>query len=530
MLRRPIVALSAACALGAAALGGAGAGERPAAPAPSAEPAPPPAVCRTPPAGAWPAVGDAGAVPDLTPYQDHLGALGAGGAARGAGVRIADVEYEWRERHVELAGRGLAAGPLTGLPPEYRSADHGTAVLGILGGEDDGAGISGIAPDAELVPVAPHSAAGGYRPAEAIRDAAARLAPGDVLLVELQGMVAQGPADPGVPRYTPIEFLPGVRAAIREAVDAGITVVEPAGNGDGDIGALAPWLAGPDAPDHSGAIVVGAGGGAQDDSPAADRQRIEGSNFGARVDLQGHGAGVVTSGYGDAGWGASGDRSYTACFDGTSSAAATVAGAVAVVQSAEIARDGTPLTPAEVRDLLVATGAPQVAPEEGRIGPRPDVAAAVARLGAGLPASPPAGEPAPPPSPPPAPPAPATAPAVTAVAPAAGAAGARVRGARAVRRVAAVRRVRASVDRRAGRLVLRLSGLAPRATVRVGGRRVRVARGRAVVRDPRLRRAATRRLIVTVTAPRRAGVTYAGARMRVVVPPRGAPRVARLRG
>ena len=109
-----------------------------------------------------------------------------------------------------------------------------------------------------------------------------------------------------------------------------------------------------------------------------DLQRTPESNYGARVDLQGYGAGVVTSGYADLP-GADADSSYTACFDGTSSASATVAGAVAVVQGEAIARFGSPLTPAQMRTLLVTTGRPQVMadPADGAIGPRPQVGAAI---------------------------------------------------------------------------------------------------------------------------------------------------------
>ena len=46
----------------------------------------------------------------------------------------------------------------------------------------------------------------------------------------------------------------------------------------------------------SGAIIVGAG---QPPSSGVDRQREGFSTFGSRVDLQGWGSGVVTTGYGD---------------------------------------------------------------------------------------------------------------------------------------------------------------------------------------------------------------------------------------
>ena len=58
------------------------------------------------------------------------------------------------------------------------------------------------------------------------------------------------------------------------------------------------------------------------------------STYGSRVDLQAWGTGVVTTGYGDlAEYGGDKNQRYTDTFDGTSSAAACVAGAVVLLQS-----------------------------------------------------------------------------------------------------------------------------------------------------------------------------------------------------
>jgi len=485
-------------------------------------PAPPPAYCRIRPAPEWPEFTAGGAAPDLTAFQDYRAGLGMGAGDRGAGVTIADIEYEWRAGHVELASRALPPGDRSGLPSGYRAAEHGTAVLGVLGASEDGRGVTGLVPDATLVPVSPRTSP--YQPWLEVSAAAATLGPGDVILIELQAGLNAG----GAP-FAPIEVYPEMRAAIRAAVDKGIVVVEPAGNGGGDVARLgeaavpaATWLAGPSAPGHSGALIVAGGGAGTDETGTADRRRVPGSNFGARVDLQGFGAGVVTSGYGDAPWSPVGDASYTACFDGTSSAAATVAGAVAALQSAEIARDGTPLTPRRVRDLLVATGVPQADPADGWIGPRPSVSAAVAALGDE------AVTPPPPPTaitPPPAtggvtPPTPAVppVPAGSAALPAAPAISAT-----AVAPPAA-RTLRAVLDRRARTLTLRLGALSRGAVVRVGTRRARVAGGRVVVRG--VRRGV---LLVRVTPPRRAAGSVRAVAWRVTVPARGAPRVAPVR-
>jgi hypothetical protein len=468
-------------------------------------PAPPPATfCRVPPPAGWPAIGAAGTVPDLTPWQDGRAGLGITGEAPGADIRIADVEYEWRASHAELAGLGLPASPVTPFHDSALAADHGTAVLGILGAAADGQGVTGLAAGATILPVPAWPAGGRYQPAEAIATAAAGLRPGDVLLVELQAIDADG-------RLVPIEMYPSVRDAIRSAVDAGIVVVEPAGNGGLDLATLTdlPWLAGRGHALDSGAIMVAAGGAGTDQAATADLRRVPASNYGARVDLQGYGAGVVTSGYGDAG--GSGDRAYTACFDGTSSAAATVAAAVADLQSASVARDGRPLAPAAARDLLAATGRPQASADDGVIGPRPDVAAAVTALAA--PAEPPAVTDASAPSAPPPASAPAARPPAATGAVASAAPPARAASPRARRRAASG--VSARIDRRHAALTLRLRGLAARARVTVAGRRVAVRHGRIVLRGAR-----RGTWLVRVSAPGRASVAY-----RVRLAARGAPRV-----
>ena len=497
---------------------------------PVREPAPPPASCRTEPTSSWPALVAGGTTPDLVPYQDYRAGLALTDGANGAGVRIGDVEYEWLPSHLELASKALPASAPTGLPAGYQVRDHGTAVLGVLGGTADGQGITGIAPDATLMPVSPF-VSGVYRPAEAITAAAAGLGAGDVLLVELQAMSGTG-------AMVPIEVYPEVRKAIAAAVDRGIVVVEPAANSGRDLATIPldaslgpnPWAPGTAGEDDSGALIVGAGGSGSPLSnvtSVADRQRTPESNFGARVDLQGFGAGVVTGGYADLP-GADADTAYTACFDGTSSASATVAGAVAVVQAEAIARFGEPLTPYEVRTLLVETGLPQVMAEsgDGNIGPRPQVAAAIAGIAAvrgRVPApAPTPTTPTPPAAPAPAPAAPATAaaPVATPVAtalPVPLAGGTTV----VVPSVAAAGRAPvARLDRRTGRLTITLRGLAPGARVAVNGRRVALTRGAVALTGVR-----PRTYLVRVTAPARAGRTYRPARFIITIPARGAPRV-----
>jgi hypothetical protein len=79
------------------------------------------------------------------------------------------------------------------------------------------------------------------------------------------------------------------------------------------------------------------------------------------------------------------------------------------------------------------------------------------------------------------------------------------------------------LDRRAGTLTITLRGLAPRALVFVGGRRVRVANGRVVLDGVR-----PRRFVLVVSAPSTRRLAYAVAGFRVVVRARGPVRITRL--
>jgi len=131
----------------------------------------------------------------------------------------------------------------------------------------------------------------------------------------------------------------------------------------------------------SGAIIVGAG---YPPTSGVDRQREGFSTFGSRVDLQGWGSGITTTGYGDLYLNpdcpAVPDFWYTGDFNGTSGAAAMVAGAVANLQGIAFAQSGIPLPPLQIRELLVQTGSPQLGNTAEHIGPRPDLRQAIAQL------------------------------------------------------------------------------------------------------------------------------------------------------
>jgi serine protease len=295
-------------------------------------------------------------------------------AGRGANVTIADIEYAWNQSHEDLGKARGALVPNGTFWDPFLSSDHGTAVGGELVADDNGFGVTGIASDAGLILVNAANLERGWDVANAINTAAARLAPGDVMVIEQQ---TWGPSGHG---YVPVEWVPVIYDAIVQATSAGVIVLEAAGNGSENLDDAAvygaPFPAG--RPD-SGAIIVGAG--AAPGCTAPTRGRLSFSNHGSRVDLQGWGECVTTAGYGGLQGGSDPNIWYTSGFNGTSSATPIVAGAAAALSSVYQQALGQAPAPAEVRELLKQTGTPQATGGlAGHIGPQPDLKAALGRL------------------------------------------------------------------------------------------------------------------------------------------------------
>jgi subtilisin family serine protease len=289
----------------------------------------------------------------------------------GAGVWFADIEGGWNAAHEDLPGDRISHVAGTPIPdPSWRA--HGTAVLGEVVGRANSIGVVGIAPDVEQVFTA---SIGDIAVADAIDTAANKLREGDVLLIELQMSGPRG-------TWVPVEYYDDVYDAIAAATKRGVIVIEAAGNGYENLDHRSYGKKFDRAYRDSGAIMVGAGGPPRDGF--RDRERLDFSNYGGRVDVQGWGRKVATLDYGDL---QScdvdqRDRDYTNEFSGTSSASPIVAGAAILLQS-YAKRDGRTLTPREVRDLLRSTGTPQAGNTREQIGPRPDLRRALAALGAG---------------------------------------------------------------------------------------------------------------------------------------------------
>ncbi|MCA9758041.1 MAG: S8 family serine peptidase [Candidatus Eisenbacteria bacterium] len=308
--------------------------------------------------------GGEGRAPDFRHGQGYLRAAPEGVGAtevwsypggRGASVRIVDVEGDWNWQHRDLPSPLFTYG--TSIPA-WRN--HGTAVLGQLVGRDDGHGIVGVCPDAEVGSVSFLD----LGVAAAIDLAASSVREGDIVLIELHAPGPAAPEGPGQFGYLPMEFWQDCFDAIEVATANGRIVVEAAGNGSQNL----------DDPRYlglfdrsvrdSGAILVGAG------TPWGFEAEWF-TNRGSRIDLHGWGSAIVSTGYGTL-WGGEREQDwYTAGFGGTSGAAPIVAGSAAILQSMSRSLWGVSLDPRLLRDTLVATGTPPGSGEA--IGARPDL-------------------------------------------------------------------------------------------------------------------------------------------------------------
>jgi hypothetical protein len=319
--------------------------------------------------------------PDFIARQGYLGAAPTGIEAqyvwtlpggRGAGVKVIDIEWGWRFNHEDLTQN--QGGVVSGT--NSSDDNHGTAVLGEFSGDRTTFGITGISPDAHVsaVSLVTHSTA------QAIRIAADRLGPGDIILLEVHRAGPRASSGSGQFGYIAIEWWPDDFDAIRYSVSKGVVVVEAAGNGGQNLddavyntrpaGFPASWR-NPFNPANpsSGAVVAGAGmppsgTHGRNRQPSfgdlyADRGRCFFSNYGARVDAQGWGWEVTSTGYGDLQGGSDRNQWYTDQFSGTSSASPIVVGTLACLQGVLRAHGRIPLSPARTIELLRATGSPQ---------------------------------------------------------------------------------------------------------------------------------------------------------------------------
>jgi AhpD family alkylhydroperoxidase len=144
-----------------------------------------------------------------------------------AAVRVAVIDSGVDGTHPELRGRVAAAKSFVKGPPTVDTQGHGTFVAGLIAAQtNDGVGIAGLAPPAELLiakVVGPQRSIPVEAEAKAIRWAVANGA--RVINMSLGGL--RDPADPSRDTYSRLEA-----EAVAYAVSKGVLVVAAVGNSD----------------------------------------------------------------------------------------------------------------------------------------------------------------------------------------------------------------------------------------------------------------------------------------------------------
>jgi len=262
-------------------------------------------------------------------------------------VKFIDIEQGWQLSQNLI---NITTLPLSGVN-ELSFREHGFAVLNIIAKKENTKGSIGITPKASGHIISEWRSGNTPNQADAILSAIHYLNEGDILLLESQSYNA----DTGS-KLWPVEIQDACFWAIRMATALGITVIEAAGNGDAAGGAgnnLDHFLdngkkildTGSKDFRDSGAIMVTAA------SLNTDHRKIYYANYGNRIDCYAWGEGVVASGE----FTQPGQRDvfdYSIKLNGTSAAAAIIAGAAIAVQSLVAAMYNTRLSPLQMRWLL----------------------------------------------------------------------------------------------------------------------------------------------------------------------------------
>ncbi len=280
----------------------------------------------------------------------------------GKGANIGIVEHTAYLNHEDLVNKVIKEPGQTVVEIEQGvlSPNHGTATLGECVAENNGFGVTGIAWQAQgyFFPIV--SIEEGGRTLNAMFSAISTFQPGDVLNYSI------GPGGGGTLVSQEAEWV-----LVRTGSDLGITSCISAGNSCVNLDD-----AGQFGDQDSGAIIVGAGWSGGPFDPATDPPppfgsafcRLGFSNYCQTCDpevglvhIQAWGHNVCTTGYGDLVGACEGDpnKTYSAEFSGTSSAAPIISGTVACLQGLAKQIYGIPLQPEQIRTALTSGAIPQ---------------------------------------------------------------------------------------------------------------------------------------------------------------------------
>ena len=317
---------------------------------------------------------------------DGIGASAAWAlpGGRGEGIKVYDIEYNYNADHEDLPVIPKLRGVLLENDDDDESngeadgfENHGTGVLGVMAGLNDGAGVTGIASDAQYAFLSSYSPTqGGVSVAAAISYALGSLDRGDVLLLEAQtrgpGRNTECTCVDHDCQYIPVEYDEAEFVLTQYATSAGVIVVAAAGNGEQDLDDSKFEDRFNIGYRNSGAIIVGA-------SRSGSRQATCSSTYGSRIDVHAWGENVFTTGYGEIRVnGTDANQYYTSGFNGTSSASPIIAGTVASLQGIQLAFNRELYDWSRMRDLLRETGTRYSGNHD--IGYFPDIPSAIASM------------------------------------------------------------------------------------------------------------------------------------------------------
>lgn len=260
-------------------------------------------------------------------------------------IKFIAVEQGWITDHQYVPTKTL---PCSGMN-HSSFQNHGTAVLGIIHMQHKNVARSGITPKAKGYVLSQWRPDENFNMADAILAAIHHLDYGDVLLIESQAY------DPGTKKAMPVEIYDVNFQLIRLATALGITVIEPAGNGNDVSGHDLDLFTNMDGCKilhrssteflDSGAIVVAAAGS------NVPHTKMGYTNFGSRVDCYAWGENVVTAGCFPSLFEHATDG-YTKTFNGTSSASAIITGVAIALQGIAEANLHSRLSPSQIRAFL----------------------------------------------------------------------------------------------------------------------------------------------------------------------------------
>lgn len=284
----------------------------------------------------------------------------------GQNVKAFDIEYGVNRAHEKLEDQPVAIMPGMTIHPSVSTAfsEHGTAAISVVCSDKLTYGNVGMMHGITSMTLVPeYTQQRGYDRVYAVSSALQQASAGDVVMYEMQAGVDN------TTDYIAADYNTTIWNLTKAAVDAGVVVVAAAGNGGVNLDTDTRLSAYRNRGDN-GSIMVGAG------SSDGRNNKLDYSTYGARVNVQGWGENVVSAGYGDyALVGGDFNQAYT-MFSGTSSATPVVASAVIAIQSYYHSRTGSYLGGRQLRDILMTTGKLQGDPQNGHIGPLPNVKAA----------------------------------------------------------------------------------------------------------------------------------------------------------